>query len=102
MHHLITSIPLPITPNDDKLIWAHSKDSNYNVKYGYLIARNKYRQCQVSSPASTSTDLTKIWNLLWQAKVITSIKIFWWRIVRNYLSTKANLHFRHLAPDDIC
>lgn len=42
------------------------------------------------------------WKHLWKLKVPPKVRIFWWRVIRKFLPTKAKLHRRHIEQLAAC
>ena len=43
-----------------------------------------------------------IWQKLWKCKVPPKVRVFWWRVLNDYLPSRANLHRRHIDPLSTC
>jgi hypothetical protein len=42
------------------------------------------------------------WNRLWKLKVPPKVKVFWWKVLHEFLPTKSVLHQRHIEPLPYC
>ncbi|KAK6152121.1 hypothetical protein DH2020_014756 [Rehmannia glutinosa] len=68
---LIKSIPLCQHSRPDRLVWHHSKDGVYSVKYGYTIAKH-LKECE-SNMASSSGQRKKLWK--WVGTSMSSLSL---------------------------
>jgi hypothetical protein len=44
----------------------------------------------------------KEWRRLWQVKVPSKIRVFFWRLAQSSLSSRDVLHHRNMAKTDVC
>nr|DAD40974.1 TPA_asm: hypothetical protein HUJ06_015297 [Nelumbo nucifera] len=77
----ILPIPLSMEEEEDKLIWAYSKDGQYSVKFSCQIA------CKLNEETRRATNnhiVTQappsLWKKVWQLKIPPKIKIFIWQV----------------------
>lgn len=42
------------------------------------------------------------WNRVWKLGVPPKVKVFWWRVLQDFLPTKSVLHHRHIEPLPFC
>ena len=97
-------IPLGRSMSD---IWAWSGERHglYTVKSGYrLLAAAEAQQRDFRQGKATHSNHSgdPRWQKLWKSKVPPKVRVFWWRIIHDYLPSKANLHRRHIDPLSIC
>lgn len=70
----ICSLPVCPRANDDKLIWAYTKNGEYTVKSGYHLAKERF---EVDKGSSSNRDSTKsLWRDLWHIRLPNATKIF--------------------------
>jgi hypothetical protein len=50
----------------------------------------------------SSTNNQHWWKKDWKLKVPPKVRIFWWRVLNNFLPSKAELKRRHIAQEDHC
>ncbi|CAL5444757.1 unnamed protein product [Camellia sinensis] len=98
----IQYIPLSYEDRADVLVWYLSKSGVYSVKSGYWVAKSLITEESSSHPSSSYQVPIDFWKHIWKVEVPPKIKHFWWRVCKNTLATKANLHNRHCSPSSIC
>jgi hypothetical protein len=42
------------------------------------------------------------WSLIWKLVVPPKVKVFWWRVIHEFLPAKQILHRRHIEPTAFC
>ena len=42
------------------------------------------------------------WKLVWKLDVPPKVKVFWWRVLHDYLPARKELHRRHIEPTAHC
>lgn len=98
---VIRSIPLSIRRTTDTLIWHFDKKGSFSVKSAYKLAFAEYG-ARTAASTSSGDGFGAGWNTLWKAKVQGKIKLFWWRVCRGILPTKAALHKRKVPMETSC
>lgn len=93
MTQTILSIPLPLRPSPDKLIWIPNSKGRFLVKSAYLTTR-----ASTYTPPNSGLNWVKLWNL----NVLERIKIRLWKIGVNALPTRENLMLRLHIKDSNC
>ncbi|KAA3477739.1 reverse transcriptase [Gossypium australe] len=86
----ILAIPLVSSRPSDVLIWRGDNTGCYTVKSGYK------RIITTGNPRVENEDSANFFTKLWGLKIPSKIRIFLWKLVHNFLPTKANLNMRHL------
>ncbi|CAJ2671909.1 unnamed protein product [Trifolium pratense] len=95
----IISIPLSLRLPSDTLVWNWEKDGAYSVRSAYhVICDEKER----SLPGPSVTRKNKVWKEIWKAPVPNKVKNFMWRLTKNILPTRANLHKKGISLDLQC
>ena len=89
----ILSMPLPLRPSLDKLIWIPNSKGEFSVKSAYLTTR-----ALTPTPPVSGINWVKLWNL----NVLERIKILLWKIEVNALPTRENLMQRFQIEDSSC
>ena len=87
------SIPLPISPKSDKLIWTLDSKGLFSVKSAYRISVD-----QEANPSQAEVP----WKKLWKARLPERIKMLIWRIGNNSLPINENLSCRLEYIDPNC
>ena len=89
--------------DEDTLAWSHEKFGMYTVRSAYRLLKEEQIQLEASKlNEPNSSDGSWIWKRLWKLKIPPKIRIFWWRVVHNFLPTKMELHRRHVEPEATC
>lgn len=72
----------------------------YSVRSAYkLLDSGKQQEQQMNQPSS-STD--GIWKQIWKMEVPPKVRVFWWRVIREFLPARQVLHRRHIEPTANC
>uniref|UniRef100_A0A7N2M437 Reverse transcriptase zinc-binding domain-containing protein n=2 Tax=Quercus TaxID=3511 RepID=A0A7N2M437_QUELO len=87
------SIPLPISPKSDRLIWALNSKGLFLVKSASRISVD-----QEPNPSQAEVP----WKKLWKARLPERIKMLIWRIGNSSLPTSENLSCRLEYIDPNC
>ncbi|CAL1367047.1 unnamed protein product [Linum trigynum] len=95
----ILSIPLPSSPQEDKLIWHYDKSGHYTVKSGYHLLSNGLNLPRNSLPYFLNT---KFWKFLWNIPMPPKLKFFLWRLVRGFLPVKGTLLYKKIISSGLC
>ncbi|KAI5338965.1 hypothetical protein L3X38_018237 [Prunus dulcis] len=87
----IISIPLPLAPLEDQLIWGPDPKGIFSIKSAYNV------QVQDATSHPQAALLKKMWGLTIPPKV----KIFSWLLIRKRLQLRSHLHIflPHINPD---
>jgi hypothetical protein len=100
----IRCIPLGRTI-DDFCAWTGEKHGNYSVKSAYMLLMLKENQEEdhvQDKPSHSAAHNSWVWKKLWQCRVPPKVRVFWWRVSNEFMSSRANLHQRHIEPMDTC
>ena len=84
---LIQSIPLSLSPIEDKLVWPLNPSGIYSVKSGYKLLSQEVGVLATSAHVVDPA----IWKVVWGLKVQNKIRNFLWRAIRNSIPVKSNL-----------
>lgn len=90
-------------PGQDVWAWEPEKHGFYSVRSTYrLLNQERIRRM---TPQEASISETAIWKVNWKLKLPPKVRVFWWRVMHDFLPTKQIMHRRHLEPVancDIC
>lgn len=89
----ILSLPIPINPCPDRLIWVPNSNGCFFVKSAYQTSH---------APTSTSSPEGINWGKLWKLNMPERTKMLIWRIGVNVLPTRDNLFKRLDISDPSC
>ncbi|KAM6566267.1 hypothetical protein CsatA_025395 [Cannabis sativa] len=94
----ILSIPLPLQPSNDELIWELSSSGIYTVKTGYHLSFSSFTPPDIPSSSSPSP----WWKNLWHLKIPPKVKHFAFRATNSTLPTLKSLASRKIIPSSVC
>ncbi|KAF4398230.1 hypothetical protein G4B88_009846 [Cannabis sativa] len=78
---------------------AFTKDGNYIVKSGYRVAR----EINLTPTRSSNMDQTHAWwKMWWNLNLSPRMKLFGWKMCRNWLPAKSNLVHRGMRINPTC
>jgi hypothetical protein len=100
----INHIPLARV-GEDFWAWTKEKHGMYSVRSAYrMLADEAYHMEDFSQdrPFGSGANNSSLWKKLWQSKVPTKVRVFWWRVSNEFLPSRANLHRRHIEQMSIC
>jgi len=83
-------------------VWAWAKE-----KSGLFTVRSVYRhemetRSQGTESSGSSSGDTTIWKALWKINVLPKIRVFWWRVLKNFLPSYGELQRRHIKQLPHC
>jgi ribonuclease HI len=88
---------------DDIEAWAFEKHGLYSVRSCYRMLKHESDQLEdFKRKEPSSTNNQHWWKKVWKLKVPPKVRIFWWRVLNNFLPSKAELKRRHIAQEDHC
>jgi hypothetical protein len=85
---------------EDILAWSKEKHGCYSGRSAYKLLDAERQQQEDMLTTSTSNNET--WKRIWKLDVPPKVKVFWWRVINEFLPTKKVLHGRHIEPIAIC
>lgn len=71
-----------------------------SVRSAYCKLFEVQEQQRPDGRATSSDDRT--WKRIWGLSVPPKVRVFWWRVVNGFLSTKGELHQRHIERVPNC
>ncbi|KAF4395958.1 hypothetical protein F8388_013127 [Cannabis sativa] len=94
----ILGIPID-NHSEDILVWPFTKDGHYIVKIGYRVAR----EINLAPTRCSNMDQTHAWwKMWWNLNLPPRMKLFGWKMCRNWLPAKSNLCHRGTKIDPTC
>lgn len=85
---------------EDLWAWEPEKHGIYSVKSAYKLLDTRRQQLEDVAVVVTSDDVT--WRRIWKLDVPPKVKVFWWRMIHEFLPAKQVLHGRHIEPVATC
>lgn len=98
----VSKIPISISGARDRLIWRDTKTGVYTVKSGYAHQRVKNHASKFSKPSCSFTPSTLMWKKFWNIPTLPKIRIFMWKVIKNWTACKANLVRRKCGSNPTC
>jgi ribonuclease HI len=95
----ILSMPVRGMGNDS-WAWELERHGMYSVRSAYHCLFKEQWQQQDTAQASSSGDIT--WSRIWKLCVPPKVRVFWWRVVNDFLPAKDVLNRRHIEPIANC
>ena len=90
----IGALPIRRIDSPDMLVWHFNKNGAYSVKSGYHLL-SEVEQSHTLAPtvdgATTNTDMKRVWNTIWRARIPNIIRVFGWRMCQEILPSFAAL-----------
>jgi hypothetical protein len=91
------------TLEQDLDAWAFEKTGLYSVRSCYrMLKHESIQEEDFLRNEATSAEGHRWWEKLWKLKVPPKVRIFWWRVLHNFLPSKMELKRRHVAKEDHC
>lgn len=85
---------------DDFLAWDPEKHGVYFVRSAYRMLETKQRMSHGGDRPGSSSDTD--WKEIWKLEVPPKVRIFWWRVLHEFLPTRQVLHRRHIEKIANC
>jgi hypothetical protein len=90
---------------DDFWGWSGEQHGMYTVRSAYRLLAAVEAQDRAfangrSSHSNASSDPS--WKKLWRQNVPPKVRVFWWRVLNDFMPSRANLHMRHIDPIANC
>jgi ribonuclease HI len=88
---------------EDMWAWAHEKSSQFSVRSAYRLLKEEQAQSDRDKEARGQSSANGRWGLLIsRLKIPPKVRIFWWRVINNFLPSKAELNRRHIREESNC
>lgn len=97
----IIKIPFSLSDGSDKLIWSLSSSGQYSVKSGYTQAL-KSTVSNTAAPSSSYAPPNAMWSRLWAIPTAPKVRMFMWKVVKNWVACKQNLFRRKCGLNPLC
>lgn len=89
------------TRDEDFWAWEKEKHGNYSVKSAYQLLEDEQDRTVGNHDGPGVSDEQQ-WKLIWKLDVPPKVKVFWWRVLHEYLPAKKVLHKKHIEPTAFC
>ena len=97
----ICKIPLSRRNIVDSVVWLHTENGKYSVKFGYHVARKVMRKDD-GFGSSNGVGGQQVWKKIWQLHMPNKLKIFGWRACQDILPTRVNLFRMKIITEKGC
>ena len=90
---------------EDFWAWSGERHGLYSVRSGYRLlatAEAQKRDFDRGRASHSNNSDDPRWKKLWKCKVPPKVRVFWWRIMHDYIPSRANLHRRHIDQLSTC
>ncbi|KAA3472829.1 reverse transcriptase [Gossypium australe] len=94
---LILRIPLAMEPHEDFLVWSGEPSGVFSVRSSYKLLQN-----WDPTAYALHNNYRVFYRKLWRVDIPNKIKMFTWKLLWNYIATKANLYARRLGNNNLC
>ena len=85
---------------EDMWAWEPEKHRVYSVRSAYrLLDMARVKETNVQD---ASTSGSNVWKKVWKLKIAPKIKVFWWRVLHEFLPSHQILHCKHIEPTAHC
>ncbi|XP_042944657.1 uncharacterized protein LOC122278542 [Carya illinoinensis] len=82
---------------EDRWMWSEERSGEFSVRSAYkLLQKGLY---DAVGQSSNSSSLNSLWKAIWKMKLPLKIRIFAWKLCKDYLPTGLNLIKRHVDID---
>lgn len=98
----VCKIPISCSSFPDRFIWRHTKTGEYTVKSGYAQRRLNLLKVNPALPSCSFTPSGRMWNKLWSIPTAPKVRMFMWKVVRNWVACRENLFRRKCSPNPTC
>lgn len=91
----------PISQGDaDYWAWNLEKFGMYTVKSAYKLLHKRKSEALFAQMPSSSEE--SIWKKVRKLDVPPKVRVFWWRVLNEFLPTRQVLYRRHVEPVSFC
>jgi hypothetical protein len=88
------------TMEEDVMAWAYERSGGYSVRSAYRQLKGEQSESLREKEGGAASSVTgKWWRVLWKLKVPPKVRIFWWRVIRNFLPSNAELKRRDVSHE---
>jgi hypothetical protein len=96
----ICSLGISPGSQDDRLIWAGTKNGEFSVRSAYYLEVE--RRSRSLGTGSLPASANPFWKVIWKLKVPRAVQVFLWWGCNNILPTKEKLFHRKVVSDPFC
>lgn len=87
----------------DVTAWAFEKNRLYSVRSAYRLLKDKQAaKAMAATGEARASREDRARSVVWKMNVPPKIRVFWWRVLHNFLPSKLELKRRHIAPESYC
>ena len=100
----ILAMPRPRAAGTDIWAWAWEKSGIFTVRSAYR--QTMQTKLQLTATVGSSSGDERVWRALWKLNVLPKIRVFWWRVLKDFLPSygelQRTLHHAPEFPTDVC
>ena len=85
--------------------WSAEKNGIYSVKSAYRLISLSMRMLEHNKTNTANSSVSEdnpFWKRIWKLAIPPKVKVFWWRVMHNFVPVKANLMERHIENQGTC
>ena len=85
--------------------WSAEKNGIYSVKSAYRLISLSMRMLEHNKTNNANSSVSEdnpFWKRIWKLAIPPKVKVFWWRVMHNFVPVKAHLMERHIENQGTC
>jgi len=76
---------------NDVMAWAFEKNGTYSVRSAYRMLKNEQAaKAMAATGEARASREDQAWSLVCKLNVPPKVRVFWWRVLHNFLPSKMN------------
>ncbi|GMI75734.1 hypothetical protein like AT4G29090 [Hibiscus trionum] len=99
---MISSIPLSVSGKADTVVWRLEGSGKYTVKSGYRMLRDDHTTATGMYNQYSPSVIEQFYKEMWATRLPAKVKISFWKIANNFISSYDNLQARRLNVNNVC
>jgi len=80
--------------------WEKERFGVYTVKSTYKLLHSLKIEGMAAHSPSSSDD--RLWRAVWKLPIPPEVRVFWWRVLNEFLPAREVLRRRHIDPLAFC
>jgi hypothetical protein len=85
--------------------WSAERHGIHTVRSAYrLLSENEAQERAFAGhrPSHPEASIDPKWKRLWKQNVLPNLRVFWWRVMHEFMPSRANLNRQHIDPIANC